>query len=74
MHILGIVATGLQWLRMAKASGEALANGAEDPDFHRNKQIMARFFAEKVMPESNALRRKIEAGSETLMALPAEAF
>ena len=74
MHILGIVATGLQWLRMAKASGEALAQGTEDPDFHRNKQIMARFFAEKVMPESNALRRKIEAGSETLMALPAEAF
>ncbi len=74
MHILGIVATGLQWLRMAKVSGEALADGAEDPDFHRNKQITARFFAEKVMPESNALRRKIEAGSESLMALPAEAF
>jgi len=74
MHILGIVAIGLQWLRMAKASTEALADGAEDPDFHRNKLITACFFAEKVMPESNALRRKIEAGSESLMALPAEAF
>jgi hypothetical protein len=62
------------WLRMAKASLEALANGAEDKAFHENKLITARFFAERVMPESNALRRKIEAGADTLMALPAEAF
>ena len=65
---------GLMWLRMAKASSEALAAGAEDADFHRNKLITGRFFADKIMPESNALRRKIEAGSESLMALPAEAF
>jgi hypothetical protein len=62
------------WLRMAKASQDALASGAEDADFHRNKLITARFFADRIMPESNALRRKIESGSESLMALPAEAF
>ncbi|MGQ0590393.1 MAG: acyl-CoA dehydrogenase C-terminal domain-containing protein [Sphingosinicella sp.] len=74
MTMLGTTALGLMWLRMAKASAEALAEGTEDPAFHENKLITARFFAEKVMPETNALRRKIEAGSESLMALPAEAF
>ncbi|MGE3396395.1 MAG: acyl-CoA dehydrogenase C-terminal domain-containing protein, partial [Sphingomonas sp.] len=74
MHIMGIVSLGLMWLRMASASSAALAAGAEDSDFHRNKLITARFFADKIMPESNALRRKIEAGSESLMALAEEAF
>ena len=74
MHLMGIVGLGLMWLRMAKASSEALAAGAEDRAFHENKLATARFFAEKVMPETNALRRKIEAGSDSLMALPAEAF
>ena len=74
MHIMGIVGLGLMWLRMAKASSAALAAGAEDADFHRNKLITGRFFADKIMPEVNALRRKIETGSESLMALPAEAF
>ena len=74
MTMMGIVCFGLMWLRMAKASSAALADGAEDKDFHEAKLITARFFAERVMPETNALRRKIEAGAESLMALPAEAF
>jgi alkylation response protein AidB-like acyl-CoA dehydrogenase len=74
MHLMGIVCLGLMWLRMAKASGGVLANGAEDRPFHEAKLVTARFFAERIMPEAGALRRKIEAGSETIMALPVEAF
>ena len=74
MTLLGTVALGLMWLRMAKASGAALANRAEDKAFHEAKLVTARFFAERIMPETGALRRKIEAGADTLMALPAEAF
>ncbi|MBV8687793.1 MAG: acyl-CoA dehydrogenase C-terminal domain-containing protein [Alphaproteobacteria bacterium] len=74
MTLLGTVALGLMWLRIARASTAALANGAEDRAFHEAKLVTARFFAERVMPETGALRRKLEAGSETLMALPAEAF
>jgi alkylation response protein AidB-like acyl-CoA dehydrogenase len=74
MNLMGIVCLGLMWLRMARASAAALADGAEDKAFHEAKLITARFFAEKVMPETGALRRKIEAGAESLMALPAEAF
>jgi alkylation response protein AidB-like acyl-CoA dehydrogenase len=74
MTLTGIVSLGLMWLRMAKASTAALANGAGDKAFHEAKLVTARFFAQRVMPETGALRRQIEAGSETLMALPAEAF
>ena len=52
----------------------ALANGTSDRGFYEAKLVTARFFADKIMPETNALRRKVEAGSESLMALPAEAF
>jgi alkylation response protein AidB-like acyl-CoA dehydrogenase len=74
MHLMGIVTLGLMWLRMAKASGAVLANGAENAAFHQAKLTTARFFAERIMPEAGALRRQIEAGSESLMALPVEAF
>jgi alkylation response protein AidB-like acyl-CoA dehydrogenase len=74
MTLLGTVALGLMWLRMAKASTAALASGAEDKTFHEAKLITARFFAERVMPETGSLRRKLEAGADSVMALPAEAF
>jgi alkylation response protein AidB-like acyl-CoA dehydrogenase len=74
MHLMGIVCLGLMWLRMARASAAALANGAEDRAFHEAKLVTARFFAQRILPEAGALRRKIEAGADTLMALPVEAF
>jgi alkylation response protein AidB-like acyl-CoA dehydrogenase len=74
MTLMGVVCLGLMWLRMAKASAAALADGAGDKEFHEAKLVTARFFATHVMPETGALRRKIEAGAESLMALPAEAF
>ena len=74
MQLMGIVSFGLMWLRMAKASAGLLANGAGDRGFHEAKLVTARFFAERIMPEAGALRRKIEAGAETVMALPVEAF
>jgi alkylation response protein AidB-like acyl-CoA dehydrogenase len=74
MHLMGIVCLGLMWLRMARASSAVLANGAEDRGFHEAKLVTARFFAERIIPEAGALRRKIEAGADTVMALPVEAF
>ncbi|HEX8192991.1 MAG TPA: acyl-CoA dehydrogenase, partial [Allosphingosinicella sp.] len=73
MTLLGTVALGLMWLRMARASTEALA-ASDDAAFHQAKLTTARFFAERIMPETGALRRKLEAGAETLMAMPVEAF
>jgi alkylation response protein AidB-like acyl-CoA dehydrogenase len=74
MSLMGVVCMGLMWLRLARASQAALAAGEGDEAFHRSKVVSARFFADRVMPETNALRRQVEAGAETLMAIPADAF
>lgn len=75
MQLTGIVAIGLMWLRMADAAVTALASGqAEDKAFLEAKLVTARFYAERIMPDAGALRRKIEGGSETIMALPPEMF
>jgi hypothetical protein len=74
MHLTGIVALGLMWLRMGSAATRALAAGSEEGAFYEAKLVTARYFAERFGPEAGALRRKIEAGAEAMMALPAEAF
>ena len=74
MHLTGIVALGLMWLRMAKAASQALAEGAADKAFYEAKLVTARYFGERFTPEAGALRRKLETGSATMMALPIESF
>ena len=74
MHLAGFVALGLMWLRMAKAAQAGLAMGEGDSAFYQAKLVTARYFGERYLPDAGALRRKIEAGADSLMALPPEAF
>ncbi|MBR2172284.1 acyl-CoA dehydrogenase C-terminal domain-containing protein [Sphingopyxis sp.] len=74
MHILGIVALGSMWLMMAEAAGKALAEGRGNKAFLEAKLVTARYFAERFLPDAGSLRRKIEAGSDAMMALAPEQF
>ncbi len=74
MHVMGIVSLGLMWLRMATAAQAALDEGRGNKAFLEAKLVTARHFAERFMPDAGALRRKIEAGSEAMMALTPEQF
>ncbi|HEX7693178.1 MAG TPA: acyl-CoA dehydrogenase C-terminal domain-containing protein [Sphingomonas sp.] len=74
MHLMGIVAVGLMWLRMAVAAAKLKVAGEGDIAFLDAKLMTARYFAERIMPDAGALRRKIEGGAEALMALPPEMF
>ena len=74
MDLMGLVSLGWMWLKMARASALALSDGADDAQFHEAKLVTARFYAQRELPLSTALRRRIEAGAETLMKIPAEAF
>jgi hypothetical protein len=74
MHIMGIVALGLMWLRMAEAAQKALDEARGDKAFLEAKIVTARHFGERFIPDAGALRRKIEAGSEAMMALAPEQF
>ncbi len=75
MHLFGLVVIGYMWAKIAKAAEEGLANGAgEREDFLKNKLITAKFFMERLMPETGLRKTRIEAGADTVMELAAEAF
>jgi hypothetical protein len=74
MQLMGLVSLGWMWLKMAGISARLKAEGGEDASFHDAKIATARFFADRELVEAGALRRKVEAGAESLMALPIEAF
>ncbi len=74
MHLMGIVALGLMWLRMIVAAQAMLEAGQGDKAFLEAKLTTARFFAERIMPDAGSLRRKLEGGAEAVMALPVEMF
>ncbi len=74
MHLFGLVTLGYMWARMAKAAQEKLANGDPREDYLKNKLVTARFFMEKIMPETALRKLRIEAGADSVMELAAEAF
>jgi len=74
MHIMGIVSIGWMWLRMAKVAAQKLEDGGDDKAFYEAKLATARYYMDRYLPDAGALRRKLEAGSDSLMALGEEAF
>jgi hypothetical protein len=62
------------WIRQVKAAKAKLAAGEGDPQFLNSKVILAKFFVERMLPDTAAHLAKIKGGADTLMALPAEAF
>ncbi|MDG5751308.1 acyl-CoA dehydrogenase C-terminal domain-containing protein [Qipengyuania sp. XHP0211] len=74
MHIMGIVSLGWMWLRMAKTAAAALAGGSDDTAFYEAKLASARYYMDRFLPDAGALRRKLESGSESMMALGEDAF
>jgi alkylation response protein AidB-like acyl-CoA dehydrogenase len=74
MHVMGIAVTGLMWLRMLRAALRLKDAGEGDARFLDAKIVTARFYAERVLPDTGALRRKIEGGAEAIMALEPEMF
>ena len=74
MHIMGIVTLGWMWLRMAKVAQKALASDTDDKAFYEAKLATARYYMDRFLPDVGALRRKLEAGADSLMALDEAAF
>ena len=68
LQLIGTVAVGWMWLRMAQIAQ------AKDGPFHAAKLATARHYALRTLPDCGALRRKVEAGAEALMALSPEQF
>jgi hypothetical protein len=69
LHLFGLVALGYMWGRMVKV---ALAQAGTE--FYDNKLVTARFFMERLLPETGLRLARLSSGADTMMALPAEAF
>jgi acyl-CoA dehydrogenase len=75
MHMFGLVSLGYMWLRIAKAAQDKLKAGANGATETMNgKMITARFFMERMLPETGAQLQRITSGSDSTMALPVEMF
>jgi len=74
MQLMGLVSLGWMWLKMAGVAQKLLAEGSEDRPFLEAKLTTARYFATRELIAAGALRGKVEAGADSVMALPVEAF
>ncbi len=72
MHMFGLVVLGLMWVRITKAAKARLAQGP-DPRMEA-KFVTARFFMERMLPETSAHLVRIQSGADSMMALDAAAF
>jgi hypothetical protein len=75
MHLFGLVALGYMWCRIVEAARGKLAAGAGGAEQRlQTKLVTARFFMERMLPETATHLARIQAGAATTMELPAEAF
>ncbi len=75
LRIVGHLVYAYFWARMAKAAAERVkADGDKVDPFYRHKLMVARFYFQRLLPETATLIRTARAGVGSLMALPAEAF
>ncbi len=74
MHLFGLVALGYMWARMAKIAEEKLGSNEGNKAFLEAKLVTARYYFERIMPESAAHLARIQSGADSMMALDADAF
>lgn len=74
MHLFGHVCLGLMWARMAKSAFLALENEGVDSEFYETKLTTGRYYMTRQLPATSMHLARIESGSDTIMALAADAF
>jgi acyl-CoA dehydrogenase len=71
LKLWGLCAGGWQMARAAKVAAEGLQSGG-DTAFLRAKMATARFYAECLLPQADALSQSVVNGSATALAIPAD--
>ncbi|KPA87435.1 acyl-CoA dehydrogenase C-terminal domain-containing protein [Pseudomonas asplenii] len=70
----GYIVLAYLWLRMALVAQAQLEEGSGDADYCRGKLATCEFYFKRLLPRTAAHRAAVEAGSESLMRLPADLF
>ncbi len=71
LRLFALVSFGWMWVRMAAA---ASALGDQATPVAKRKPALARFFMERMLPETLGLEAALAHGAPSLMTLPADAF
>lgn len=74
LDLLSIVMYGYMWARMSMTAQSKLDSGEGDSDFCQAKIHVADYYLRRCMPKTHALRKEIEAGSDSVMSMPAALF
>jgi hypothetical protein len=74
MHMFGLVALGYMWCRIAAAALVKLPKANGSAQRWNAKLTTARFFMERMLPETATHLTRIQAGAASTMELPDEAF
>jgi alkylation response protein AidB-like acyl-CoA dehydrogenase len=74
MHLFGLTALGYMWCKIAEAALEKLPKANGSTPRYSAKLVTARFFMERMLPETATRLARIKAGAASTMELPEEAF
>jgi acyl-CoA dehydrogenase len=74
MHLMGLVAMGYMWARIAKAAQEKRSKGNGVAATMDAKLLTGRFFMERMLPETGAHLARISSGADTMMTMSADMF
>ncbi len=74
MHLFGLVALGYMWCKIAEAALAKLPKANGSAATLNAKLVTARFFMERMLPETATRLARIQAGATSTMELPDDAF
>jgi acyl-CoA dehydrogenase len=74
MHLFGLVALGYMWCRIAEAALAKLPQADGSAAALKAKLVTARFFMDRMLPETATRLARIEAGAASTMELADDAF
>ena len=73
LHLFGLTAIAYMWARMAVVASQKKAEGSSDP-YYDDKLVVARYYMERVLPDTAGHLVKLKTGAATMMALAADRF
>ena len=74
LRLFGLVALGFMWTRMAVLAASRLPAADGDAGFYAAKLTTARFYMERILPQTGSLLAAIRSGKDAMMALEDTAF
>ncbi len=75
LRMFALVSFGWMWLKIARVAHSKIAGGANGmASYYDGKMKTARFFAEKMLPETDSRFKSMTAGCKTMMEMAVEQF